>query len=464
MKSFELIPGAEKPAGLSAPQGLGAPVLIRNATWFIKVRWIVIGVFLAAGLAGRLVPAVFLIIGLSLPYRGMWLLAGGLTAANLFFYFFSRNFTTDSPPRRLKTSIWLQILVDLLAVTFLVHLIGSTDTFIAFTYLFHITLSCIFFPQKESLLVSFIAAVFYITTVVLELSGIWKSQGILTIAFFADQNSTSLKAVFCGSAVFVWFVEWYFVSSLSQSVRKRDLLLSTANDQLIKADQEKTKQVLLTTHDLKAPFAGIESNIQVLKSLHWDETPESVRAIIEKIDHRAQALRERIRDVLILGDLKSHDASQAPVVPVDIQEVVAAVMEELAEKAESRRISFDVRVPSIMIVGDREKLSILILNLIANAIYYSHEGGPVTIRAEQSGAELILSISDQGIGIKEEALPHIFEEYYRTKNAVQHNIYSTGLGLSIVREVARSCGLKIRVESEVGRGTTFEVFIPTGGG
>lgn len=463
MKNFELLPASAEPARLPLPQGLGSPVLFRNATWFIKVRWIVIGLFLAAGAAGRLLPGAFLSLGLVLPHRGLWLLAGSLAAANLFFYFYSRSFTAASPLPRITTIVWLQILIDLAAVTVLVHLIGSTDTFIAFTYLFHITLSCIFFPQRASLLVSIIAAAFYLLTVALELTGVWRGPGILAVPFFADENSTTLKALFAGSAVLVWFIVWYFVSSLSEAVRKQDLILSQANELLVKADQEKTRQVMLTTHDLKAPFAGIESNIQVLKSLHWEKIPEQVRAIIDRIDHRAQSLRERIRDILVLGDLKSHGAGRSQAAALDLREVVAAVLEELAEKAESRRISFLVEVPSITIVGDRERLSILVANLVANAVSYSYEGGAVTVKAAEAGDQVTLSVSDRGIGIKEESLPHIFEEYYRTKSAAQHNANSTGLGLSIVREIARSGGMKIQVESEVGEGTTFEVFIPTGG-
>jgi signal transduction histidine kinase len=463
MASFELLPAGPEPAGLPLPQGLGTPVLFRNSVWFIKVRWIVIGLFLTAGAAGRLLPGAFRGIGLVLPHRGLWQLAGGLAVANLLFYFYSRSFTAASPPPRLRALLWLQILVDLAAVTFLVHLIGSTQTFIAFTYLFHISLSCIFFPPGSSLLVSLIASALYLGTVTLELTGLWTAGGVLAAPILAERHSATLKALFAGSAVFVWFIVWYFVSSLSEAVRRRDLVLSLANEQLVRADQEKTRQVMLTTHDLKAPFAGIESNIQVLKTLHWAEMPPPVQAIIDRIDRRAQSLRERIRDILILGDLKAQGPGRFPAAPLDLREAVNAALEELAEKAESRRVSLRVEVPSQTLLTNRERLGILITNLVDNAVSYSHPGGTVELKAAKAGGQLVLSVSDQGIGIKEEALPHIFEEYYRTKNAARHNADSTGLGLSIVREIARSCGWTIRVQSELGRGTSFQVFIPTGG-
>jgi signal transduction histidine kinase len=201
----------------------------------------------------------------------------------------------------------------------------------------------------------------------------------------------------------------------------------------------------------------------VLKTLHWAEIPQTVQAIVDRIDRRAQSLRARIRDILILGDLKAQGAGRFPAAPLDLRQVVEAALEELSEKAESRRIALRVEIPSLTLPANRERLSILIANLVDNAVSYSHPGGTVELKAAQAGSQVEIRISDQGIGIKEEALPCIFDEYYRTKNAAQHNADSTGLGLSIVREIARSYGWTIRVQSEIGRGTTFQVDIPTGG-
>jgi signal transduction histidine kinase len=133
-----------------------------------------------------------------------------------------------------------------------------------------------------------IAAAFYLTSVTIELTGIWSAQGILATGRRMPEDTITLNVIFALSAVFVWFVEWYLVSSLSEAVRIRDRRLSIANQQLTEADAEQTRQVLLTTHDLKAPFAGIESNVQVLKSQHWEDITEEVKSIITRIDLRAQ--------------------------------------------------------------------------------------------------------------------------------------------------------------------------------
>ncbi len=462
MATFELV-ALKEDSELHGPPGqdkLGISVLLHNARWFTRVRWIVVGVFIIVGLAGILTPGFFEAGGLVLPSRWPWVLAAILIVANIPLSIIVTRLKDDSPNLAIESNIWIQISVDLLVVTLLVYIIGSTDTYIAFTYLFHIALACIFFPPKSSLLVTLASAALYLTLVSLEVKGVLPDAGILVNGRYQPAKDSSMVMIFAWTAVFVWLVVWYFVSTLSAAVRKRDQQLRDANERLIRADEEKNQQMLCTTHELKAPFAGIENNIQLLKYEYWDEIPESVRDVINRIDARAQTLRERIGKILILGDLKSQPTRQKQAEAVDLKKVMDAILDELSEKAKNRNIAISVDVPSAMVSGSPERLNILFSNLIANAISYSYEGGRVEVSAKQSAEKVVVSVSDYGIGIREDALPHIFEEYYRTKEASKFNKMSTGLGLSMVREIVRNLGLSIRVRSQVGEGTTFEVTIP----
>ncbi len=462
MSTFELIASGKEPglAAASEQVHLGSAIHLNNARWFTKVRWIVALVFTVAGLVGILMPGVMKSFGIILPSKDLWILAGVLVLANTFFRGFGLRLKEDPPRRTVEAYIWLQIVTDLMVVTILVHIIGSTVTFVAFTYLFHIALACIFFPKRYSLLVALLAAGLYLTMITLEITGVWPAVDILITDQYMDKKDPSMAIFFAVSAVFIWLVVWYLVSTLSEAVRKRDQQLSAANERLVRADHEKTQQVLVTTHELKAPFAGIESNIQVLKYQYWNEIPEHMRVIINQIDVRAQTLRERIREILILGELKSQPTGENISDSVDLQLVIKAVLEDLDEKAKERRIALDIKVPSINVPGDMERFTILFSNLVSNAIFYSHEGGRVEVLAKQGKEEARVSVSDFGIGIRTDALPHIFDEYFRTKEAARFNKMSTGLGLSMVKEIARNTGLGIRVTSELGKGTTFEVLIP----
>jgi signal transduction histidine kinase len=439
---------------------LGSSLLLQNARWFIEVRWSVIGVFTVAGLIAALFPGLFGARGLVAPCAYFWALAAGLIAANGAFLLVVRRLPQNPPRSSVKALLWCQIAVDLVVVTLLVHVIGSTRTSIPFVYLFHIALACIFFPRKESFLVTLAAAILYLLAVLGELAGVWPSMGILGEEAIVPPIGSSLALLSAGAAVFIWWVVWYLVSTLSEAVRRRDLQLSDANEQLVRVDQEKNRQMLMTVHELKVPFAGIESNIETLKVLHWARIPPAVGAILERIDLQAQLLRERINEILFLGNLKSREMSQELRSPVDVASLIDAALKNLEQKAQERRIRFESRVPSIMVSGNIEQLTVLFTNLVSNAVLYSTEGGMVEIGVREEKDEVRVLVADHGIGVRDEALPHIFDEFYRTKEGARFNRMSTGLGLAIVKEIARHFGLRIRVTSEQGKGTTFDVAIP----
>ncbi len=145
---------------------------------------------------------------------------------------------------------------------------------------------------------------------------------------------------------------------------------------------------------------------------------------------------------------------------MDVALLIDTVLRSLEQKAQERRIQFVLRVPSIRASGSLDQLTVLFTNLVANAVSYSAEGGSVEIGASERSDDVRVLVADHGIGIRDDALPHIFEEFYRTKEAARFNRMSTGLGLAIVKEIARHFGLRITVTSEYGKGTTFEVSLP----
>lgn len=448
---------------MASADGLGSAVLAHNVRWFIKVRWIAVAILVLAGLVSNFAPAILTGLGLIPPHRWPWILALSLAVANLVFRMLSRHLTEKSSDKTVKGNLWLQIAADLAAVTILVHCVGSTHTFISFIYLFHIMLACIFFSPARSLLVTLTAAGLYLLCVSLELLEIWPAAGMVPLyaSHVADKKIAVISAV---SAVLVWLVVWYLVAALAKIVRERGRLLEIANQRLLAADQEKNRIMLRTTHDLKAPFSGIESNIQVLKLQYWDQIPDSVKDIVQRIEARAQTLSDRIKDILLLGDLRTRMEPAAAPETMDLGQVLQEVAEELEDKARARRIVIRLQpTKPLRVAGAARHFSILFSNLIANAISYSPEGRIVKISVYLDNKDVHVLVRDAGIGIAEKSLPHIFDEYFRTKEAARFNPGSTGLGLAIVKEIVQKEGLKISVTSEVGKGTTFDVAIPVRG-
>jgi signal transduction histidine kinase len=129
--------------------------------------------------------------------------------------------------------------------------------------------------------------------------------------------------------------------------------------------------------------------------------------------------------------------------------------------AREHGVTFKLNVRPVPLVGTEDHFKMLFVNLLANAVIYSHRNGQVCISCSKGpNSEPVVTISDNGIGIQPDKLPHIFEEHYRTNEAVQHNKESSGLGLAIVKNVAEMYGIRIRVESCFGSGTKFELKFP----
>jgi signal transduction histidine kinase len=116
-----------------------------------------------------------------------------------------------------------------------------------------------------------------------------------------------------------------------------------------------------------------------------------------------------------------------------------------------------------MAAVDRLQIERLIDNLLSNAVKYTQEGGRVEIRLREENGEAVLEVADNGPGIAEHHLPHIFEKFYRVREGERSSGRGVGLGLAFVQWIARAHGGEVRVRSRVGEGTTFEVRLPLGG-
>jgi signal transduction histidine kinase len=149
--------------------------------------------------------------------------------------------------------------------------------------------------------------------------------------------------------------------------------------------------------------------------------------------------------------------------PVDLSTVIRMVVNVLIPQADAEQIRISVDVPATLppIVGDAQRLHQAILNLLSNAVKYCQPGDNVTVAAKSDGDWLTVSVSDTGPGISAEALPRIFERFYRVPDA-EDQVSGAGLGLTITQQIIKVHGGEITVHSVEGEGTTFEFTLPVG--
>jgi signal transduction histidine kinase len=211
------------------------------------------------------------------------------------------------------------------------------------------------------------------------------------------------------------------------------------------------------SHELKTPAATIQAVAETLGRAATDD-PEAVARFASQLEREAVRLSRIVADLLDLSRLESGSALE------DFVSLGAAAREEaqrLEQTAEYAGVTLEIQTEDERPVrGSQRDLALLARNLIDNAIRYSHEGGRVAVQIDAEGDEVILRVSDTGIGIPSRDLDRIFERFYRIDRARSRETGGTGLGLAIVKHVVENHGGEIEVESELGRGTTFRISFP----
>jgi two-component system sensor histidine kinase VicK len=148
--------------------------------------------------------------------------------------------------------------------------------------------------------------------------------------------------------------------------------------------------------------------------------------------------------------------------PISLVKIVEDVITKLAVTIKQKNMevyqTFEDGFP--MILGDRDRIEQVILNVIGNAVKYTPEGGRIRIKGSSENRRAVLSISDNGIGIPEEDLPRVFERFYRVDKARSRDLGGTGLGLSIAKQIIEAHDGTIAIDSRYGEGTTVTITLP----
>lgn len=217
----------------------------------------------------------------------------------------------------------------------------------------------------------------------------------------------------------------------------------------------RTQQRLLAdvSHELRTPLTTIRGNVDLMRRM-GELDPETLDVIQEETTRMTRL----VGDLLLLARA---DSGGLPLQrdPVALDDVLFEVYRQvrLLEKPVDIQLA---EVDQVMVLGDSDRLKQLVLNLVENAVKYTQPGGEVCLRLSKRTGWAHLEISDTGIGIPPEDLPHIFDRFYRVEKARSRAQGGSGLGLSIAKWIAQAHGGGIRVKSQVGEGTTFTITLP----
>lgn len=214
------------------------------------------------------------------------------------------------------------------------------------------------------------------------------------------------------------------------------------------------------SHEFKTPLTAIQGFAETLLGGALDDAQNRTR-FLEIIREHALRLGRLTDDLLKLAQIEAGHM-QRETEPVSVKDVVDPCMEVMRIKADQKGLLLEAEYGSDlpMLMGDARSFQEILQNLLDNAVRYTPRGGRIRVKAAVEESEVVLSVADTGIGIPKAEQDRIFERFYRADAARSRESGGTGLGLSIVKHLVEAHGGRIRIDSEVGQGSTFFVYLP----
>ncbi len=418
--------------------------LRQRAHWLIQLRWlaataVVLGTFVCVH-----------VLHLSVREVPLYTIAALLFLYNALVLRLLRG-------HRTKSVIDLQISIDLIILTVLLHFSGGPENPLVLFFVFHVIIASILLSVWESFLQATLAIALVGILLLLESTGLVSHaclKGLVRHCWYEEK--AYLAAMFATFAVTVYLVV-YLASYIALRLRRAEEAQREANRLLREKDRIKNEYVAHLTHDIKGHLAAIQSCLGVAAT---DSLTGQAAEFVDRAYQRTRKLTAFVRMLLRLTRLKlDGSVEMEPFCVCDaVREVVEAV--QLGAQEKSLRLECVVIPAAAIVSGNAMSFKEAITNLLLNAIQYTPSHGRISVKTEIQDNSVVLEISDTGIGVPPEEQGRIFEEFYRASNARQMEPDGDGLGLSLVKRVVEMHGGTIRFASYLGSGTTFHIVLP----
>lgn len=442
---------------LSLDQKAGS---IWRPKWFLITRFIAV-----LGVAFGLLFADYIFNIDTIHHPTLWILTGLLLLTNIGYVLvyrfgpFCDGETRCGSPRQLIIFTIIQINLDLVLLTFMLHYAGgATNPFIVY-YFFHTILSSILLPHLLAYIEASFAALLF--------SGMTVFEGLGWIKHYplfcpGCHNNPIFILGICAAMISALLIAVYMATSIMGRLQAYQHDLEYALEETERLEMEKSRILNVVAHDLKSPVAAIETMVTSNLAVYGDEIPAPVREVLERIPVRTGYLLKFIKELLEYSRINAAGQLEMQFKELNFLPIVTATVEMYMNQAIQKNINISLNAkPDIpAISGNRQNLEHMVGNLISNAIQYTPQNGSVNIKVSADGTHVILTVADTGIGIPEGALPEIFKDFYRAPNAKKEQSTGTGLGLSISKAIVEKHNGSISVTSTEGEGTVFTVRLP----
>jgi signal transduction histidine kinase len=431
--------------------------LIERIYWLIKLRWVAItGVVLTVLFAKQVLNA-------PLNNLSLYGVAAFLAIYNLIFTLHLKRLEKKRPAQLILIAnriANIQIALDLLSLTMLIHFSGGIENPFIFYFVFHMIIASIILSRRASFLQATFAVFLFMLMVWLEYTGFLKHYCLK--GFVLDDLHANKIYILGVSFVFIstLYLAAYMASSISVRLRQREKSLKEANLLLEEKDRIKSEYVLRVSHDIKEHLAAVQSCLEPVVSGITGALSSGQKDLLQRAEERTNKLLFFVKALLEITRIKL--SKNIEMGYFSFKNTVDNAIAFVEAKAKAKGIEIDLRMDSgiDLIYGAQIYIEETIANILANAVKYTAENGKISLDIKDRQETLLIQISDTGMGIPRDEILKVFDEFYRARNAKEIERDGTGLGLSMAKQVVDRHHGKIWVESEEGKGSTFSIILP----
>lgn len=427
--------------------------LYRVIRWFISIRWVA-----TIGVPLTLVTAQF-ILKIELAYPALYGTAGFLGMINLVYSLLHwRNADRHWTVNHYTALFHVQILVDYLVLLLLVYFSGFLENPFIYFFVFHVLLTSFIFPP--AIMWMYVVGLMMLIAAVTSAECLgWVPHFTLSDVSLVSYCSNALprSAGLCATLA----ISAYLITSIRLRIEAKGRAIEIELNRYKNLDRIKSNFILQVTHELRGPIAAVSGYHDMILRGITGEIGDKTASSLQKAERRTTNLLTIIDEMIDYAYMRSESESRYRWTEIQVDRSLTEMVDKHLTHAQGRRISIQVDCePGLTIQSNRDLFDITLGNLINNAIKYSPADTTITVSAHRDGEDIKLQVSDQGYGIEADQLEQIFEEFYRTRHARELERDGTGLGLPIVKRAVESLGGRIRVYSEVNRGTRFDIWLP----
>ncbi len=421
--------------------------------WLINLRFFAVLLLLGFVLFLSIVKSYF--PELAIETTEILLIAISIFFYNILFLILWNKFPEISKKFNLHSLHFslLQIITDFIFLILLIYFTGGVESPFNAFFVFHLIIGSLILPGPVISLIIGITILVLVTLAWFEYNYLLPHHFLALVARQPLFDDPVYLIVFFSTFTVVVFISIYLANSIARVLYQREKELYQAYQELEEAEKTKSRYVMTVVHDLKTPISAALTWVDLIANKNLGEIPEFLRNPLDRIQTRLNNALELISDILTISQIKlSIEVAKDEVELIGILKDLYLKYQVLID---SKNLEYRIssKQESINIFSNQRLLEMAFSNIVSNAIKFNEPNGIIEVILTEKDDCVEVSVADNGIGIKENELSKIFNEFYRTNLAKERKIEGTGLGMTLVKEIITKLGGDIFIYSPSYLGT-----------